>query len=476
MINRLELVISAPTPERSPSSVAKGFKLNRAKCAITSLQTINEEGRELYGAFIGAPEPKKIWLEEKIERTLTHVRRLGDLRSQDALILLRQCIVPELAHLLRCMDLSDMEPCLAVLDEGIEALLDRLRGGPNKLTEVAARRIITTLLFHLPVRHNGVGIMSFQQTREAARGSFLESNAQLLQTLVKDNEMTFNRYLLEVDPYKGPKTQRQRMETVHVTKTRALIGHLNPLQLSIFGDQQNKLHKAWMTALPTSRGLRLNDRAVGNGLRQSTLMRVQEVAACNRCGEPSTLNHQETCSEGTNQRTYRHDALKRLLENLLTKGCPERLNVVTVEDRVEDPVEDAMQGAMCRTDLRIIGKDAPNETGNDTDVTFTAVTAYRLQVAPARLRAEIIEEKKEETLSDLCIKKRYDYKMNRYNGKTLYPFVPLVFTTGGSTDKGTAAWLKELSKEVRNSVGRSVRAEISVLLLRYSTRICVFHN
>ena len=131
---------------------------------------------------------------------------------------------------------------------------------------------------------------------------------------------------------------------------------------------------------------------------------------------------------------------------------------------------------MCRTDLRIIGKDAPNETGNDTDVTFTAVTAYRLQVAPARLRAEIIEEKKEETLSDLCIKKRYDYKMNRYNGKTLYPFVPLVFTTGGSTDKATAAWLKELIKEVRNSVGRSVRAEISVLLLRYSTRICVFHN
>jgi hypothetical protein len=452
----------------SEEVTSRGLHANAAKCACNSLLKVAEEGTPCLGAFIGPVEPKREWLDSKIATCLSHAQRLTTIGSREALILLRQCHSIELAHLLRCMDLEGLEDSIKTLDSGLEAVLDHIRGSSTELTEDHHHRVITKTLYHLPIRLGGVGLIHYEGTRRAARASFLPTTARILEPMQQRHLAA--RHLEGLDPLLPIRSQKERMEAIHLSQYRALVGHLNPLQLAILEDQTNSIHAAWITTAPTTERLALSDREVGIGLRQRTLQPTQLLPTCDMCGQPSTLNHQEACQHGGNRRTYRHNSLRDLFEHLVTAGCPRRGNHTSVEDQVLDP------GSIDRTDLRVVGIDAPNGVGNDCDFTITAITGGRMLRTPRRildLHEAAGDEHVQGGIHKHWIKVKYDAKMTKYQGRTRYTFRPLVFTTGGSTDEDTATWIKSLRKVVR---GRVINAEISTLLLRYSAMISNVRN
>ena len=446
----------------------RGFFLNRTKTKTTKLSDIANNGGECYGMYIGPLDKKREWLDAKVDSLLTTVKRLAVLRSQDALILLRKCHSIELAHLLRCMDLTGCEDILLRLDEGLRSALDHLRASTTKATEDPAARKITDALFHLPMRHGGVGIISYSLTQKPAREAFLPETATQLKVILNAHENITNNHLSHLDPQAEIPKQRARTELVHGSQLRALIGHLNPYQTSIFGDQQNKLNAAWMHADPTCRRHTLTTKEVSVGLRQRTLQPAQLQPLCAHCGGSNMMRHAESCAGAKNFRTVRHNAVCDWIVDLVTKGLPYRKNVATREDQVVLPATGAH--STDRTDVRIIGPDAPNESANDIDVKIIAITLYRYSKAPAAAREKGSDEVSRHSIKQECKAKKKHYQDDC---TTKYPFLPLLITTGGTMDEASEKWLKELQTQTTE---RQVRVELSALLLKFTTKITSIRN
>ena len=71
-----------------------------------------------------------------------------------------------------------------------------------------------------------------------------------------------------------------------------------------------------------------------------------------------------------------------------------------------------------------------------------------------------------------CIEDRATTKTTKYNGRTSYPFVPLIITTGGTMNE----LFRTLTSAMLKVSRRPLRSEISTLLLRYSTMITALRN
>ena len=366
------------------------------------------------------------------------------------------------------MDLTGCEDILLRLDEGMRCTLDHIRASTNKATEDPDARKITETLYHLAIRHGGVGIISYSLTREPARAAFLPETATQLKLILNNIGMIYNNHLEHLPNRQELPKQRALMEQVHGSQLRALIGQLKPYQLSIFGDQQNKLNAAWMHADPTCRRHTLTAKEVSVGLRQRTLQPAQIQPLCAHCGGNNTLRHAESCAGAKNLRMARHNAVCDWVADFVTKGLPHRKNTATREDQVILPT--AGRHSTDRTDVRIIGPDAPNESANDIDVKIIAITLNRHTQSPAAAR-----EEGSDGVSRHCIKQECAIKKKHYldKCKTKYPFLPLLITTGGTMDEASEKWMKELQKQTTE---RQARVELSALLLKFTTKITSIRN
>jgi len=443
----------------------------------------------MLGSFIGPASKRREFLRNKIDKVLGYLPRLKELRKQDGLLLLRHCISQDLTHLLRCLDTKDIMDEWQRLDDAIEGLVDYFRMAYTQETEPDHCRRTTLTIYHLPIRMGGMGIQHYGNTRSAARMGSIDGSARFLESV---NLPFLTPPLVEGETEEtAPSTRKQSYQTnlFHLAKYRDLMAHLSEFEHSVFQDQTNQIHAAWMQCCPTHKRLTLSDRAVSAGLRQRTLLPMHlDAASCIGCGNDMVLNHQESCKGGTNRRTYRHNALRDLLQEHILKGLvTSDSHSCTIEPGVRSP-----PNSLDRTDLRIVGPVATNGTGNDYDLRIVAITNRRYidtpkkvqlrtkpntEIAPNQVINLEDETREHHTVkangvAEHWVKVMEREKKIRYENRTAYPFQALIITTGGTMNKV----FKELIKAMVNVSNRQIRGEISALLLDYHTQIMSLRN
>ena len=437
--------------------------LNQSKSSCTPADAIRTTGTEMLGSYLGPPEARRLFLREKIDKVLTYLPRLKALRSQDGLLLLRHCLSRDVTHLLRSLDCSDIADEWQRLDLAIEATLDHFRAAGTDTTESPATRPITRSLYHLPIRMGGVGIVHHGLILPAARTGYKDATSRFLE----QRGLPFVPPPPPMDATEDatddiPQTQKMLTKLIHRREYRALTSQLNPYQKAIFSDQVNNINGTWMTCGPRTKWTTLSDREVAVGLRQRTLTPVHTTSAhCLSCGAFMNLNHQESCAAVSNRRQYRHNALRDLLADQVKSLDREDPLLVELEPLVADP------DSTDRTDLRIVGNIPPNGIGQDYDIGIIAITASRFTATPERVLTQARGDTKPNAISHFWVAKRVTTKTRKYEGRTRYPFQALIMTTGGTMNKK----FQELIRHLQEQTSRPLRAEIAIIMLRYTTRI-----
>ena len=443
------------------------FHLNLEKTEITPFRPIREEGTEMLGSFIGPTEKRREFLKAKIDKVIAYLPRLKELSRQDGLLLLRECHSRDLLHLLRTLDCSDIAEEWNRLDAALEGIVDFYRGAGTAVTEEEASREITKLLYHLPVKLGGVGLPSHRDTLEAARKGYQVASAQFLEAR--------NLPCDDIDEDDKGIKQRDLMNDVHNEKYWALQSHLNPYQLSVFQDQVNRINGAWMVVCPTTPKLTVTDQEVSRGLRQRTLVPVHAGSPlCLTCGQAMQLNHEEACRGSVNRRTYRHNALRDLIVDQIRKGC----HTGDQQDISVEPLV-AEEGSDDRVDLEIVGSLPVNGSGASYDLAVIALTNRKFTDSPAAVKEQQVmpigdnedpdvdRSYKPKAVTNHWIATKVSEKIRKYEGRTRYLFLPLVITTGGTMN----TYFKDLIKTMLQESRRPYRSEISVLLLKYSSKL-----
>ena len=297
--------IFAPGPgmERPPDGIA----LNVAKTRVDNMGTLHQSaaGLPVLGSLVGNVAARRQFLVDKMEPLRIQLLRLRHLPRQQALLLLRMCLVPQLQHLLRIMDLSDLQEELQQLDMMVYDTLQHLRMAPprtaNQPPDPAIRRIVT-----LPISSGGFGLFSFAELRPVARAACREeATYQLLTMEVPHGIVPFE------DRPQHPVRQKDRSKLLFAEAVDHFTNDLSHDQRLVFFDNSSKVGTAWMHAVPCGRYRRLSDRDVAAAINIRLLQAdLRQRASCRRCELPNTALHHEVCGLSHLPKQFRHDAIR----------------------------------------------------------------------------------------------------------------------------------------------------------------------
>ena len=153
-----------------------GSELRVDKCEIFDLLKVKngETCIDTLGACIGSKDHRVTFLQAKIDELERAILRLKQLPKQHGLLLLRSSISKKLAHLLRCMNLTDMTTQLATIDNIIYSTVDHMRDLPAS----EERTALQTTIMCLPLKKGGIGLSSYVKVRPAARTNSSIENSQ----------------------------------------------------------------------------------------------------------------------------------------------------------------------------------------------------------------------------------------------------------------------------------------------------------
>ena len=409
------------------------FRPDKTRCSNPAdFQTV---GVDVLGSHVGGGTTE--FIKAKIEAWESSVSRLSSLSAQDGYLLLRQCLLPQLAHLMRTTS-----PGPAAWERADEALTFFSRRFLGRFDVPPW----DSQLQDLPLRFGGLGLARPSTIAPHARSASTDLSISVLQQIVKD--------ALWLHQPIDPRRQRARL-TEHWTAVRTgLSRDLSMDQLAQFQDNSSVLGSKWLQALPLSQSLTLSDLSFSGALANRLLV---APASCSRCKRQSLgPNHHELCC-GQSLCTRRHDAVK----SALAKGFLSSGHLVQVE-----PPQIGSSGAR-RADLLVEGDSTEGKAALDVSITCvfssqaTPVadsvthlegmpTSISLPTAPADRRAlafRLIRQK---------LQRRHDRKLAAASPVFFGArFSPFVLSTGGTLHAASLRLitaLKSTSPRVHNEL------------------------
>ena len=310
--------VTSNSPDKLPEIFAlfdrpdlDGLTLNPTKTKKISLvDVVNGDANfPILGSMVGTVEARRAFLRGKIDDLQPVLTRLRGLPHQEALLLLRLCFAPQLMHLLRTMDLSDLEEELEELDMLFQDQLDLLRfAAPTHPADEKAKRV-----YSLPLSVGGCGILSYRELRPSARRASQQASRVVLRTMGAN-------HLLADDGHAAAEPYPQ-----HLLVKKHFMDHALPVFMQTlrederiaFLDNGSKCGTAWFHAQPWRSGYHsLTDNQVATALNirclQSDVLR-REV--CPHCMNENAVLHFESCIHRRNPdtRQHRHDCVRDVL-------------------------------------------------------------------------------------------------------------------------------------------------------------------
>ena len=226
------------------------------------------------------------------------------------------------------------------------------------------------------------------------------------------------------------------------------------------------------------------------------------IPLCNYCQSPYTYNHEETCDKINHVRKYRHDAFRNLIyRTILDKNKKYGIYHSTRITLEEKPFINDTSNK--RIDIRISGPNSANVNGIDFDFAVTALTKTKLDnIRNNNSKQHLIDDIMQiydyndndnnptnnninhndnnninENNDNLTPKECYSIskdiisdverkKFNKYP-RCLFPFKPLVITTGGTMN----SYFRELIDNELLGFKTKFKRECSAILVKYSSML-----
>lgn len=174
------------------------------------------------------------------------------------------------------------------------------------------------------------------------------------------------------------------------------------------------------------------------------------------------LGHDEVCEKRHNNRTGRHEFLKKALAYCL---CQIEGTEVAVEPHVVD-------GPAGRTDLRVSGPASFQQDSTEYDVSI--VTSLTKASAALAVRGASVTTTDRFELAKAAV---LDYlgtkaqqKIRKYSGRTECAFHPIIISLGGTLARQTSPILDHWKEHMSRELWKELTFSISVSLLRARAR------
>jgi len=376
----------------------------------------------------------------QVEAQVKVVRKLGDLKAQHALLLLRFCLQQDLRHLQRTLRTDDLPGCWDDLDA---ALLDS-----TLLLRTSPRRLRTDSdLVTLPARLGGLGILSHAECAPLAYRAGCDSADVALAPIL----------LLEVDDERPSVTQRQRCNKVFNTRLERVLQELPAFERDTVSESATVLGRKWLSVVPFRSILELTDTEVAAGLHVRTLCAGSDDF-CADCGDASPFGHDEVCPGRAPITLGRHEQVKRLVNNTLSSNS--KFRVV---------LEPLVPGTQLRTDLRIAGPDGVKEI----DITIVSLASKDGRTLSARAHSDTslsVFDRSRNAVKDVLSEAARN-KTLKYGWRVAAPFRPFVLGSGGAVEPSTLklfeAWREVLAPSAYSHFARV----LSLVLLRSRSKL-----
>jgi hypothetical protein len=436
--------------DRQPS-----IQLNMAKSKTTSLEDVRERGLELLGSCIGPTAVREKFLEAKIEQEEATLHKLNDLPYQHALLVLRSCLQMNLRHLQRSLPSDDLTHQWQRLDRSLADSVRRIRGNVSPDTPADT-------LIHLPIKLGGLGILSFEHCTPHASAAANEASDIILAPLLQPET--------SVDPT-TIKSQRERCQETFLTARDALLANLDQQQVKLVIEASSYIGRKWLSVIPFNQALRLTDFEVSAALHIRTLC-PSSLSHCRHCGSTNPLGHDEVCTQRWSWAVGRHELVKKAIGQALSS-----LEGMTVH------LEPAAEGGRRRNDIQAIGSRPTGLASQEFDVTITSLMSQHANISTNSIstrsgaQLDTVDDGSMDAsaakVSSLLIHRHLDsvaHRKGSHRPDSMIPFCPLVFSSGGMMEKGTAEALKRWKELMNEGVYSFLVRRLSVCLLRGRVR------
>lgn len=402
-----------------------GLMLNAEKCKTSFPTTFNTSGLDILGTHIGIGGCD-FWTQWMApwEKNL---HRLLLLHPADAMLILRKHLMPRVSYLLRTLKVhtSSWESMDKVVEEFVKKLLNRL--GPLTFDP---RRLF------LPVRSGGCGLgcgaaikqLAFDASRQESlrfilfAGSTLSIDhdpLQLLSQLTSETQKADSKrvyYGIELDVVRD--WEMMESSSSPFLKLSRLTYNL---------DLKSPLSTYWFTTPMLSSVAYLTPKEYCVSL--ASLLRAV-FPRCQMCYQVKiNTQHLEHCGLTRWNRVQRHDSLQTAFASIFQD------NLLALEPLTTTP------NSQLRADLLVKLKDVVYAA--DLCVISTQVQRLQLSKTPAdNIRG---------LMTHMFNRKHAKYRNETFNGR----FLPLIFTTGGNVDEGTANFMNAMDEELLPSPSTS---------------------
>ncbi len=446
--NQLDAAVSDIKAFFTAEGARVGLQLNPDKIEIITPERLRDSGADVLGTAIGTHAYRRSYLRKKLNDLNTSLETIRGVSKQSALLLLRQSLLPSVAHLLRNLEADDL------VDDWQRAdalILDEVRRLVN--AEVDSPYDLKTMRT-LPMKLGGLGLPSFGAVRQHAFIAANSAATHYYKTIDGTHPVTaasptgrpggLHTLLAPAGPDPpdpdppdpDPPTQKERCAVMWKELAEEFRANLLPKHRELFRDNQSQISYAWMLAFPlrTAPALKLSNKEVSVALIARTL-NSGFAGAC-ACGRPAAPSHDLSCPRKSSYRTARHESIKRLFATIYRNlNCTVR----------SEPLTD-IGASRDRADLSVRG---PAALGDYSVIDFSVVSPLSVDNFPI---ARLLEDRHKQKIAQ--------YK-DQFRGSE---FVPFVLTVGGTLHPTASKVMAKIVDRGYSAIG--LKMEMSVALLR----------
>ena len=174
-----------------------------------------------------------------------------------------------------------------------------LLGAVRKLRDLDAHPGIYDEVVHLPTNLGGLGIPSFADCSGHARAAANDLADSVLSTFIPS-----------IAPEDDPVSQYARCRTMFEDTHKQLFHRLDTAQRITLIESGSTLGRRWLSTLPTSPQLNIENASLMLNLQIRTLSLTERPCPARGCKQTMSLGHPERCALLNGSFHFRHDRVK----------------------------------------------------------------------------------------------------------------------------------------------------------------------
>lgn len=265
------------------------------------------------------------------------------------------------------------------------------------------------------------------------------------------------------------KGQGERCKEVLEARRDALMDKMGDLERKALVENGSVLGRRWLTAIPYNSSGELSNFEISCGLHYRTLH--TPLLPCLHCASPSSLGHDEICRGPTKPQWQisRHNGIVHAIADTLSTI---KLTSVEIEPATTD------HSSRRRNDIRVIGSHDLGNRTTEHDIKVYTILGDKVHKSLGMMKdGKFTAAPKadagpwEKTSVQLG---RYLEEVSRETVRNqpgcVGEFSPLVLSSGGLVEKGTAKRLEEWKEAVSGIAWEGMLRRMSMSLLRSRAR------